>query len=145
LVQKLEIRLDNILYRINWVPTLPTARQIVNHGHIWVGQQRVTIPSFSCLPGQVIKVIDVLEIRKLVEKSLQERTLAFPVHLSVDSNKLTGVVESNTDCSDSPSKLNELLVVEYYSNRILIAKFLSTHFLVSSLDLPWTKKPILWS
>ena len=58
LLQLLEMRLDNIVYRLGIGNTIPASRQIVNHGHIYVNGKKVTIPSFQCLPNDVIEVRD---------------------------------------------------------------------------------------
>jgi len=119
LIQKLEIRLDNIVYRLGWALTLPAARQIVNHGHIIVNQQTVNIPSFPCSPNHVIMVRSVENIRQLVKSNLRESSQNFPSHLSSNIESLTASIIKQPDCSEIPLNLNELLVIEYYSNRLL--------------------------
>jgi small subunit ribosomal protein S4 len=120
LVQRLEMRLDNILYRIGWRPTLPYARQLVNHGHILVRQKRVTIPSFSCRPNNVITVQQSQKIRAIIKENLQVRNQKLPPHLILDTESLTCTVSYTADHRETPLKLNDLLVIEYYSNRLLI-------------------------
>ena len=116
LLQLLEIRLDNIIYRIGWAPTLPAARQLVNHGHILVNQNQVTFPSFSCSPGQ--SILFKKNIYKLVEKTLQERDQNLPSHLTLSIEGKIAKVNQKTDRREVPLDLNELLVIEYYSNRL---------------------------
>jgi small subunit ribosomal protein S4 len=118
LLQSVEIRLDNIIHRIGWAPTLPAARQIVNHGHILVDKNRVTIPSFVCSQNQVITVRDQKKILKLVEKTFQVQPEKLPSHLSVNMKNIIAVVNSQADRREISLDLNELLVVEFYSNRL---------------------------
>lgn len=118
LIQMLEMRLDNIVFRLGWAPTLPAARQIVNHGHIFVDQKRVTIPSFSCNQGQIITVKNQKSIRSLVENNVRDRSLNFPSHLSLNTTDMVATVNKQADRREILLDLNELLVVEFYSNRL---------------------------
>jgi small subunit ribosomal protein S4 len=118
LIQSIEIRLDNIIYRLGWAPTLPSARQIVNHGHILVDQSRVTIPSFVCSQNQIITIQNQKRIRRLVEETFQDQSQNLPSHLSVDRSNIIAVVKKQADRREIPLDLNELLIVEFYSNRL---------------------------
>jgi small subunit ribosomal protein S4 len=119
LMRQLEIRLDNVVYRLGWALTLPAARQMVTHGHILVNQQQVNIPRFICLPNQIIRVRNVESVRQLVKNNLQECIHSIPSHLSSNSEILTASIHKHPDCSEISVNLNELLVIEYYSNRLL--------------------------
>jgi small subunit ribosomal protein S4 len=118
LLQKLEIRIDNIVYRLGWRPTLPFARQLVNHGHILVNKKRVTIPSFSCLPQQMIRVQNIRRIRKLIIENLSNSQNLIPSYLSSNEDSLTAIVNQYPTRQDTGVNLKELLIVEYYSNHI---------------------------
>merc|ERR1712190_296093 len=118
LLQNLEIRLDNIIYRLGWASTLPEARQLVNHGHVLVNNQQVTIPSFSCQPLQTLAIANTENIKLLVEKNLQGRSTEVPVYLSIDRRSLTSIVNQKPTRADIGVELTELLVIEYYSNRL---------------------------
>ena len=72
LLQLLEMRLDNIVFRLNMAPTIVAARQIINHGHIRVNNKKVNIPSYMCKPKDVISVSMKTSSLKLVNKNLQE-------------------------------------------------------------------------
>jgi small subunit ribosomal protein S4 len=137
LLQFLEARLDCVLYRLGFAPTIPSARQIINHGHILVNKKLINIPSFLCQPGDKITVKEKASSKKLVENnfSLQQekRTLIerrmkrvnlkkspfhslLPSHLEVNSeNLLMGKVVSPVKRKDVLVRINELKVVEYYS------------------------------
>ncbi|GAB4463202.1 MAG: 30S ribosomal protein S4 [Elainellaceae cyanobacterium] len=118
LLQLLEMRLDNTVFRMGMAPTIPAARQLVNHGHVTVNGKVVDIPSFQCKPGMEIGVRDSDRSRKLVEDNLQFPGLAnLPSHLEFDKNKLTGKVNGVIDREWIALSINELLVVEYYSRQ----------------------------
>ncbi|MFQ3616310.1 MAG: 30S ribosomal protein S4 [Cyanobacteriota bacterium] len=118
LLQLLEMRLDNTVFRMGMAPTIPAARQLVNHGHVTVNGKVVDIPSFQCKPGMEIGVRDSDRSRKLVEENLQFPGLAnLPSHLEFDKNKLTGKVNGVIDREWVALSINELLVVEYYSRQ----------------------------
>ncbi len=118
ILQLLEMRLDNTIFRMGMAPTIPAARQLVNHGHVTVNGRVLDIPSYNCRPGDVIAVRNREQSRKLVENNLQYPGLAnLPSHLEFDKNKLEGKVNGVIDREWVALKINELLVVEYYSRQ----------------------------
>ncbi len=118
LLQLLEMRLDNTVFRLGMAPTIPAARQLVSHGHVTVNGRVVNIPSYECRPGDVIGVRDKEKSRKLVEANLQYPGLAnLPSHLEFDKNTLVGKVNGVVEREWVALNINELLVVEYYSRQ----------------------------
>ncbi|HEY9747513.1 MAG TPA: 30S ribosomal protein S4 [Allocoleopsis sp.] len=118
LLQLLEMRLDNTVFRLGMAPTIPAARQLVNHGHVTVNGRPVDIASYQCRPGDVIGVRDRDRSRQLVEQNLQYPGLAhLPSHLEFDKAKLTGKVNGVIEREWIALQINELLVVEYYSRQ----------------------------
>lgn len=118
LLQLLEMRLDNTVFRLGMAPTIPAARQLVNHGHVTVNGRRVDIASYQCRPGDVVAIRDREASRKLVENNLQYPGLAnLPSHLEFDKAKLTGKVNGVIEREWIALQINELLVVEYYSRQ----------------------------
>lgn len=118
LLQMLEMRLDNTVFRLGMAPTIPAARQLVNHGHVTVNDRVVSIASYQCRAGEAIGVRDRDRSREVVQANLQFPGLAnLPGHLEFDKNKLTGKVNSMIDREWIALQINELLVVEYYSRR----------------------------
>lgn len=116
ILQLLEMRLDNTVFRLGMAGTIPGARQLVNHGHILVNGRVVDIPSYQCRPGDVITVRDRDRSRKLVETNMEFPGLAnVPSHLEFDKNTLTGKVNGIIEREWVALQINELLVVEYYS------------------------------
>jgi small subunit ribosomal protein S4 len=119
LLQLLEMRLDNTVFRLGMAGTIPAARQLVNHGHITVNDRVVDIASYQCRPGDVIKVRDRDRSRKLVEANMEYPGLAnIPSHLEFDKNALTGKVNGVIEREWVALQVNELLVVEYYSRQV---------------------------
>ena len=118
LLQILEMRLDNTVFRLGMAPTIPSARQLVNHGHVTINGRVVNIPSYQCRAGEVVAVRDREASRKLVESNLQYPGLAnLPSHLEFDKNKMVGKVNSLIEREWVALQINELLVVEYYSRQ----------------------------
>ena len=131
IIEKLEIRLDIILYRVGWAITLPAARQLVNHCQILVDQKLATLTMFSCQPYQVIKPRKKSKCRKLIKKTWQDRTQNPSQHLSINMKNMIIVVNRHAFYHEIPFDLNCLLVIEYYSNRLLFPYIIFTYFLIS--------------
>lgn len=116
LLELLEMRLDNIVYRLGMAPTIVAARQLVGHGHILVNQAKVDIPSYSCEVKDVISIKDKKTSRNLVNKFVNENSNdQIPNHLNFNKQNLVGVLNTNIARQWVGLQLNELLVVEYYS------------------------------
>jgi len=119
LLQLLEMRLDNIVFRLGMAPTVLAARQMVNHGHICVNNQLVDIPSYQCKPQDVITVKERKGSRKLVEGYLETLgNVQLPEHLTFNASNLAGEIKSLVQRNWISLKINELLVVEYYSRKV---------------------------
>ncbi len=118
LLQLLEMRLDNTVFRLGMAPTIPAARQLVSHGHITVDGEVVSIPSYGCKPGQVIGVKNSEKSRRLVEQNLENPGLLHtPPHLELDKAKLTGKINGVVEREWVALQVNELRVIEYYSRQ----------------------------
>ena len=116
LLELLEMRLDNTIFRLGMAGTIPGARQLVSHGHILVNDRVVDVASYQCRAGDVIKVRDRDRSRKLVETNMEYPGLAnLPSHLEFDKAALTGKVNGVIEREWIALQVNELLVVEYYS------------------------------
>jgi small subunit ribosomal protein S4 len=118
LLQKLEQRLDNVIYRLGWAVTIPASRQIVAHGHIIVNGIQVTTPSYPCVPRDTITVKNTEKSRSLIEKRFQMSNQKLPSHLSISIENKTAIINQYADRHEIPLSLNELLIIEYYSNRL---------------------------
>nr|ATL61136.1 ribosomal protein S4 [Anthospermum spathulatum] len=118
LLQLLEMRLDNILFRLGMASTIPAARQLVNHRHILVNGRIVDIPSYRCKPRDIITAKDEQKSRALIEKYMDSSPLEeLPSHLILDPSQYKGLVNQIIDNKWIGLKINELLVVEYYSRK----------------------------
>ena len=118
LLQMLEMRLDNTIFRLGMAPTIPGARQLVNHGHVTVNDRVVDVASYQCRPGDVVGIRNKEKSREMVKANLQYPGLAnVPSHLELDKEKLLAKVNSVIDREWVALQVNELLVVEYYSRQ----------------------------
>ena len=118
LLQLLEMRLDNILFRLGMASTIPGARQLVNHRHVLVNGRIVDIPSYRCKPRDIITTRNEQRSKVLVQNSMDSASREeLPKHLTLDSSQYKGVVNQIIDSKWVGLKINELLVVEYYSRQ----------------------------
>jgi len=118
LLQLLEMRLDNILFRLGMAPTIPGARQLVNHRHILVNGRIVDIPSYRCKPNDIVMARDKQKSKSIVQNYLESsHSEELPKHLTLHPFPYKGVVNQIIDNKWVGLKINELLVVEYYSRQ----------------------------
>jgi small subunit ribosomal protein S4 len=117
MVGLLERRLDAVIFRSKFVPTVFAARQFINHGHIKVNGKRVTIPSFRLKVGDVIEVKEKSKQLPMVLEAVALAERDVPDYIEVDSNKLTAKLTRVPVLSDVPYAvmMEPHLVVEYYS------------------------------
>nr|BBB06311.1 ribosomal protein subunit 4 [Mnium lycopodioides] len=118
LLQLLEMRLDNIIFRLGMAPTIPGARQLVNHRHILVNNRLVDIPSYRCKPQDFITIKDRPKSQTIISKNIDfYQKYKIPNHLTYNSLNKKGLVNQILDRESIDLKINELLVVEYYSRQ----------------------------
>ena len=112
LLQMLEMRLDSVVFRLGFAPTIRAARQYVSHGLIKIDGKRVNIPSYNCTPGETITSTStpIVENCKTFGGTV-------PSHLSVDTNKTTGTIQRAITRSQIALTVNELLIIEFYSRK----------------------------
>ena len=117
LIGLLERRLDAVVYRAKFVPTIFAARQFVNHGHVLVNGKRVNIPSYRVQDGDVVEVrekskqlVSVLEAVGLAERDV-------PDYIDADHQKMTATFARTPGLSDVPYavQMEPNLVIEYYA------------------------------
>ncbi|MFC4729789.1 30S ribosomal protein S4 [Coralloluteibacterium thermophilus] len=117
LLQLLETRLDNVVYRMGFAVTRPQARQLVSHRGVQVNGKTVNLPSYQVKAGDQIVLTERAQRQLRVKESVtvaQQMDLV-PGWIEVDGNKFTGVFKSVPERSDLPSDINEALIVELYS------------------------------
>ncbi len=117
LIGLLERRLDAVVYRSKFVPTIFAARQFVNHGHVSVNGKRVNIASYKVGEGDVIEVRSKSKQMALVLEAIGSPERDLPEYLAVDHNKLTAQFVRTPALSDVPYPvmMEPNLVVEYYA------------------------------
>ena len=117
LLQLLETRLDNVVYRMGFAITRPAARQLVSHRGITVNGKPVNLPSYAVKAGDAIALSEKAARQLRVKESLtvaQQMDLS-PSWVEVDANKFAGVFKAVPARGDLPSDINEALIVELYS------------------------------
>lgn len=114
LLQLIESRLDNTVYRLGIAPTRDAARQLVSHRHITVNGKVLNIPSAMLKPGDIVAVREKSKSLEVITNSVAGHSNSFP-WLEWDSNILTGKFMSYPNREDIPETINEQLIVELYS------------------------------
>ena len=115
LVGILEQRLDAVVYRAKFVPTVFAARQFVNHGHVTVNGVKVNIPSFAVKPGDVVEVKTASREIPMVMQAVQSNERDVAEYVAVDGWKATYVRVPSLDEIPYPVIMEPNLVVEFYS------------------------------
>lgn len=119
LVGLLERRLDAVVYRLKFVPTVFAARQFINHGHVLVNGKRVNIPSYRVREDDVVEVREKSREMPLVLDAIDSPERDVPDYLEVDYKKMRGVFLRTPELADVPYpvQMEPNLVIEYYSSR----------------------------
>ena len=116
LFKKLEMRLDNIVFRLGLAPSRSISRQLVNHGHFWVNGRKLRIPSKGLRIGDVITVrpqsLEMPAFKNLKETIKKQETPSF---LSLNREKIEGKVVAEPSMAELKPPFNISLVVEFYS------------------------------
>jgi len=116
LLQLLEGRLDNVVYRMGFAATRSEARQLVSHKAITVNGENVTIPSYQVEAGDVVAVRERAQKQLRIQTALQIKAqVGFPAWVEVDEKKFVGTFKQLTDREEILTEINENLVVELYS------------------------------
>ena len=117
LLQLLEARLDNVVYRLGIAPTRAAARQLVLHRHITVDGQVVNIPSYSVTPGEFVAVREKSKSLEVIADSLAGFNHAKYPWIEWDESAKGGKVLHTPQREDSPENIKEQLIVELYSKQ----------------------------
>ena len=117
LVGLLECRLDAVVYRSKFVPTIFASRQIINHGHIFVNEKRTNIPSMRLKPGDVVSLSPKMRQAPLVLDALNSEERDFSDYIHVDEKAMTALFNAvpNLEQTSYPVRMEPNLIVEYYS------------------------------
>ena len=114
LLQLLESRLDNVVYRLCIAPTRAAARQLVVHRHILVNGELVNIPSYTLRPGDIISVREKSKALEVIVNSLESRRVSVS-WLEWDDAMMTGKFMNKPEREEIPENIKEQLIVELYS------------------------------
>ena len=115
MLQLLELRLDNVVYRLGLGKTRRMARQVVTHGHILVNGRKVDIPSYTVKAGDVITIRQQSAQLEMFKVLREGTSVVTPKWLTFDAPTLTGKVEALPQRDDIDFELQENLIVEFYS------------------------------
>lgn len=115
LLQLLESRLDNVVYRLGIAPTRAAARQLVSHRHITVNGEVVNIPSYSLKPGQIVAVREQAKALEVIQNALGSTQRSRFSWLEWDAQSMSGKFMQKPERAEIPETINEQLIVELYS------------------------------
>jgi small subunit ribosomal protein S4 len=115
LLQLLEQRLDSIVARLGFAPTIWAARQLVGHGHVLVDGKRVDIPSYSVRPGQSITISDRMKRSRQMAVWAERGGILPPAYLELDRDNMSGRLIKVPDRDEIPVPIDDRLIVEFYS------------------------------
>lgn len=116
LLNFLECRLDNVVYRMGFATTRAEARQLVSHKAVAVNEQVVNIPSFQVRPGDMVQIREKAKAQARIAEALSvSEQVGFPEWLEVNATEFRGQFKRVPDRSDLGADMNEQLVVELYS------------------------------
>ena len=116
----LELRLDNVVFRLGFAVSIKSARQLVGHGHVLVDGQKVDIPSYVCRPGQKISLSEKAHENQIVLAGAKNPRMDVPDFLKKDEDKAepyTGVVHAVPSLAHVPFQFDAGLFTEYYAAR----------------------------
>ncbi|BDB96514.1 30S ribosomal protein S4 [Candidatus Hydrogenosomobacter endosymbioticus] len=117
LLDLLERRLDAVVYRLKFVPSVFAARQFVNHGHVLVNGKRVDIPSYRLRDGDVVSLDENIRQNAVVASSIECKDRDVPDYISSDTKKFSGTFLRRPDPVEIPYpvQMNTALIIEFYS------------------------------
>ncbi len=116
LLKLLELRLDNVIYRMGFAPTRRSARQLVTHGHFRINNEKVNIPSFQMKAGDVIIVREKSRQLDIIHNAMKRvKDASIYSWVSLDKAAMTGTFLRVPEREEIPMLANEQLVVELYS------------------------------
>ncbi|OON96768.1 MAG: 30S ribosomal protein S4 [Candidatus Epulonipiscioides saccharophilum] len=114
ILTSLEMRLDNIVYRMGFARSIRQARQMVNHGHFLINGNKVDRPSYALKEGDKITVSERSKESKIFGENMLNNNFALP-YLEMDIDNLTGTVIRKPSREELPIEINEQLIIEFYS------------------------------
>ena len=117
LVQFLEMRLDNLAYRMGFASSIRQARQMVSHGHVYVNGKKLNIPSYRCKPGDVISLSPRGMKADMFKENFETNFVTSYPYISKDKN-FKATLTSVPGREDIPTEIEDQLIVEFYSKNM---------------------------
>ena len=118
LLELLERRLDNVVFRAGLAPTISGARQLVNHKHVLVDGKKVNIPSYQVKPGQVVRLTEKGSKIPSAVFAMETPTLSRPAWISFEKDTNSAKMITVPDRDSFPFAIDAQLLVEYYARRV---------------------------
>ncbi|GMO67313.1 MAG: 30S ribosomal protein S4 [Endomicrobiia bacterium] len=115
LIKLLELRLDNVVYRLGLASSKKMARQIVNHGNVLVNEKKIDVPRYQLKVGDVVTIPEKYKANVVIKKLVEKTTSNVPTWLSFDKNKVVGTIVGDPLVGEISHPINSQLIVEYYS------------------------------
>jgi small subunit ribosomal protein S4 len=115
LLKILELRLDNVVYRLGLASSKAMARQVINHGNILVNGKKIDLPRYQVKAGDTIAVPEKYMANAVIKRLVEGTSSNVPTWLSFDKNKIEGRVVSEPLAGEASHPINSQLIVEYYS------------------------------
>ena len=115
LLKLLELRIDNVVFRMGLASSKKMARQIVNHGNIVVNDKKIDVPRYQVKVGDTITVPEKYKSNSVLKKLLEKTSTNIPAWLSLDKNQVVGKVVGEPLPGESSHPIDSQLIVEYYS------------------------------
>jgi small subunit ribosomal protein S4 len=115
LLQLLELRLDSVVYRLGFAPSIWAARQLVGHGHVLVDGKKVDIPSAQVKPGSSVTLSDKMKRSRQVAVWAERGGILPPAYLELSENREAGKVVRLPERDEIPVPIDDRLIVEFYS------------------------------
>ncbi|MBL4818042.1 MAG: 30S ribosomal protein S4 [Deltaproteobacteria bacterium] len=118
LLTALEGRLDSVIFRAGFAPTISAARQMARHGHVTINSKRVDIPSYAVKPGELLGIHESSKMKEAIAANRQDpNNLAIPAYLAPVEGTNDIKVAMTPAREDIPVIVNEQMIVEYYSGK----------------------------
>ncbi|MCY4321845.1 MAG: 30S ribosomal protein S4 [Bdellovibrionaceae bacterium] len=119
LISLLEKRLDNVIFRMSFAPSIPSARQLISHGHVLVEGKKTNIPSFVLKQNQTVSIKEKSQKNQIILQGLQNPRLEMPDYLRKEEKQgqIIGVLQAEPNVEHIPFAFNIGLFTEYYAAR----------------------------
>ena len=115
LLKLLELRIDNVVFRMGLASSKKMARQIVSHGNIVINDKKIDVPRYQVKVGDTITVPEKYKSNSVLKKMLEKTSTSIPAWLSLDKNQVVGKVIGEPLPGESSHPIDSQLIVEYYS------------------------------